>query len=133
MVQWSEEYAIGIEKIDEQHKKLFEIANKAYELLKNPFFTDKYDKIVVIIKELKDYTKYHFDYEEKYMQSIGYKKYFSQKVAHNECVEKINKFDLKHIDNNQDEAILNLLEFIVSWISSHIKEEDTQIAKEINK
>lgn len=133
MVQWSEEYVIGIEKIDEQHKRLFEIANDAYKLLKDPFLTDKYDKIVVIIKELQDYTKYHFNYEEEYMKSIGYKKYLSQKVAHDEFIAKINKFDLKKIDNNQDEAILKLLEFVVEWIGWHIKKEDTQIAKEVNK
>lgn len=71
MVQWSEEYVIGIEKIDEQHKRLFEIANEAYKLLKDQFLIDKYDRIVAIIKELKDYTKYHFQYEEEYMKSIG--------------------------------------------------------------
>lgn len=129
MIQWSEEYVIGIDKIDEQHKKLFEIANRAYELLKNPFITDKYDKIVTIIKELKDYTKYHFNYEEKYMQSIGYRRYFSQKLAHDEFIEKINKFDLKNIDNNQNEAILNLLEVIATWIGEHIKTEDSKIPK----
>lgn len=129
MIQWSEEYVIGIDKIDEQHKKLFEIANRAYELLKNPFITDKYDKIVIIIKELKDYTKYHFNYEEKYMQSIGYRRYFSQKLAHDEFIEKINKFDLKNIDNNQNEAILNLLEVIATWIGEHIKTEDSKISK----
>lgn len=129
MIQWSEEYVIGIDKIDEQHKKLFEIANRAYELLKNPFITDKYDKIVIIIKELKDYTKYHFNYEEKYMQGIGYRRYFSQKLAHDEFIEKINKFDLKNIDNNQNEAILNLLEVIATWIGEHIKTEDSKIPK----
>ncbi|KOF56524.1 MULTISPECIES: bacteriohemerythrin [Clostridium] len=129
MVQWSEEYVIGIEKIDEQHKRLFEIANEAYKLLKDQFLIDKYDRIVAIIKELKDYTKYHFQYEEEYMKSIGYRKYLSQKVAHDDFIEKINKFDLKKIDNSQDEAILNLLEFVVSWIGLHIQKEDTQIAK----
>lgn len=37
MIKWKEDYIIGVDKIDEQHKKLFEIANKAYKLLKNEF------------------------------------------------------------------------------------------------
>ncbi|MFL0250741.1 bacteriohemerythrin [Clostridium neuense] len=129
MIEWNEEYVIGIEKIDEQHKKLFEIANEAYRLLKDPFLIDKYDRILRIVKELKDYTKYHFDYEEEYMQNIGYRKYLSQKVAHDDFIDKINKVNLKEMDNNQDEAILNLLEFVVKWIGEHIKMEDIQIAE----
>lgn len=129
MIKWSSEYVIGIDKIDEQHKRLFEIANQAYDLLKDEFSIDKYDKIVVIIKELQDYTKYHFKFEEDYMASIGYRKFFSQKVAHDDFIKKIYSIDLKKIDSNQDKAIINLLDFVVEWIGAHIKEEDSQIGK----
>lgn len=129
MIKWSSEYVIGIDKIDEQHKRLFEIANQAYDLLKDEFSIDKYDKIVVIIKELQDYTKYHFKFEEDYMASIGYRKFFSQKVAHDDFIKKIYSVDLKKIDSNQDKAIINLLDFVVEWIGAHIKEEDSQIGK----
>lgn len=33
MIQWKDDYKIGIDKINEQHKKLFEIANRAYDIL----------------------------------------------------------------------------------------------------
>ncbi|WP_234118724.1 bacteriohemerythrin [Clostridium hydrogenum] len=129
MIKWNSEYVIGIDKIDEQHKKLFEIANKAYDLLKDEFSIDKYDKIVAIIKELQDYTKYHFKFEEDYMASIGYRKFFAQKVAHDDFIKKIYSIDLKKIDSNQDKAIIKLLDFVVEWIGEHIKEEDSQIGK----
>lgn len=129
MIKWSNEYVIGIEKIDEQHERLFEIANEAYDLLMNEFLVDKYDKIIEIIKELQEYTKYHFKFEEDYMASIGYRKYFSQKVAHDDFVKKIDSFDLKKVDSHQEEAIIELLEFVVQWIGDHIKESDSQIGK----
>jgi hemerythrin len=67
MFEWRKNYETGIEELDKQHQRLFEIANNAYGLLKNEYRTDKYDDIVEIIKELKDYTTYHFTDEEKYM------------------------------------------------------------------
>ena len=110
MIQWKESYRLGIEEIDEQHKKLFEIANRAYELLKNDFVTDKYDRIVDIIEELKDYAVYHFSFEEKYMASIKYRKLFSHKVIHDDFIAKINEVDLDNVDESQDEYLLG------SWI-----------------
>ena len=35
-MKWKDEYAIGIEVIDEQHKKLFAIAQEAEDLLDLP-------------------------------------------------------------------------------------------------
>lgn len=53
MYEMKEEFKTGIEFLDEQHKKLFEIADKAYNLLTNNFTLDKYDSVVYIIEELK--------------------------------------------------------------------------------
>jgi hemerythrin len=130
LIKWKDEYRIGIDEIDEQHKKIFNIANEAYELLKNEFYYDKYDRIIELLEELKDYAKFHFSFEEDYMLSIKYKGYFSQKVAHDDFIDKINSFDLNAIDENQDQYILEILDFIVDWISQHILGSDKQIVSQ---
>jgi len=127
LIKWKDEYRIGIDEIDEQHKKIFDIANEAYELLKNEFYYDKYDRIIELLEELKDYAKFHFSFEEDYMLSIRYKGYFSQKVAHDNFIDKVNSFDLNAIDENQDQYILEILDFIVDWISQHILISDKKI------
>ncbi len=55
MIKWKDDYKIGVEQIDKQHQKLFEIANEAYNLLKNDFCYDKFDQIIQILAELRDY------------------------------------------------------------------------------
>jgi hemerythrin len=130
LIKWKDEYRIGIDEIDEQHKKIFDIANEAYELLKNEFYYDKYDRIIELLEELKDYAKFHFSFEEDYMLSIKYKGYFSQKVAHDDFIDKINSFDLNAIDENQDQYILEILDFVVDWISQHILVSDKQIVSQ---
>lgn len=129
MIEWKDEYSIGVDDIDEQHKKLFEIANRAYRLLKNDMITDKYDQIADIFGELLDYTEYHFGYEEKYMTSIGYKKFLSHKVIHDDFVERVKNVDLKQVDNDQDQYLMDLLDFVVNWISDHIMVQDKAIAR----
>ncbi len=127
MIQWKESYRLGIDEIDDQHKKLFEIANRAYELLKNDFVTDKYDRIVSIIEELKDYTVYHFSFEENYMASINYRKLLSHKVIHDDFIAKISEVDLDNVDENQDEYLMGILDFVVEWIEQHILGTDKLI------
>lgn len=127
MINWSEDYLIGVKSIDEQHKQLFEIANRIYNLLKNRLITDKYDDIIEIIDELKNYTIYHFQAEEDYMESIQYKRFLSQKIAHNDFLEKIETIDLKKIDVNQNEYLINILDFVCDWLVLHIIQEDKLI------
>jgi len=129
MIEWKNDYSIGVDEIDEQHKKLFEIANRAYSLLKNELITDKYDQIADIFAELLDYTEYHFKFEENYMTSIGYKKFLSHKVIHDDFVERVKNVDLKQADEDQDKYLMDILDFVANWIGDHILVQDKSITK----
>lgn len=129
MYEMQEGYKTGIEAIDEQHKVLFEIAERTYQLLKNNYTIDKYDQVVELLNELKSYTAYHFKEEEEYMKSIGYKRMFTQKIEHDNFIKKLNDIDLSKVDENQDEYILNILEFLNNWLVEHILEKDILIGK----
>jgi len=127
MITWKEDFRIGVKDVDEQHMKLFEIAGRAFDLLQDNFQPDKYDGIIAILEELKEYTVYHFKFEEEYMRSIGYGKFLSHKVLHDDFIEKINGVDINHIDNNQGQYLLDILEFVVKWIEEHILGQDMKI------
>lgn len=127
--EFTKDYHTGIDFIDEEHAKLFEIANRAYDLLTNQFVTDKYDAIVAVLEELKDYTKYHFNHEEEYMKSINYPKRFSQLHQHTQFINKLESYNLKEIDVNQQEGLLEILDFLALWLQSHIKGMDKKIGE----
>lgn len=127
MKYWKEEYRIGVAEIDEQHKKLFEIAGRIYDLLRNSLYSDKYDRIVELVDELKAYTVYHFKCEEEYQQKIGYKRYFTHKVEHDDFIAKMNEIDFSVVDEDHDQYLMDILEFVVKWIDEHILEKDKLI------
>ncbi|KJZ86338.1 hypothetical protein ClosIBUN22A_CONTIG60g01167 [Clostridium sp. IBUN22A] len=130
MYEMKDEFKTGIDFIDEQHARLFEIANEAYTLLKNDFTIDKYDKVIDLVDELRDYTVFHFNAEEEYMDSINYKRRFTQKIEHDAFIKKINEVDYKTIDSNPDKYILELLELLNQWLTGHILHNDKLISKE---
>ena len=127
MLVWKDEYAIGVELIDNQHKHLFAIGNGIYELLENYILDDKYDKIIKILADLREYTKYHFQSEEEYMLQIKYPGYFSQKVEHDDFIDKIEEIELQNLDENQEEYIRELLLFVFNWVLEHILQKDKLI------
>ncbi len=127
MIEWNDKYKTGIELVDEQHKELFRLFNKIYDLYNNEFLIDKYDKIIVALEELKDYTKYHFKAEEEYMLSIRYKKFFEHKSKHEDFIRKIDSIDYNIIDNDQQNHLLELLKFVTNWLVEHVITVDKQI------
>lgn len=129
MFEMKDEYRLGLGNIDDQHAKLFELGGEAYRLLKDRYTIDKYDKIVEIIKELGNYAVTHFKEEEEYMKSIQYTKLFTQKVEHQEFIKAVEKVDFNKIDENQDEYIMEILNFIAKWLTEHIIKEDLLITK----
>ncbi len=129
MYQWSEEYSLGIEEIDQQHRRLIEIANQIYEIMNDQWRLDKYNQILEVLGELKDYTIYHFKSEEEYMAKIGYKKRFSHAIEHSAFVEKLNAVDLRDIDEKQDKYLRDLLGFITDWVVNHIMTTDKLYAQ----
>lgn len=130
MMKWDDSYAIGIDVIDEQHKKLFEIAEEAEDLLELPNHLDKYDDIYNIVEELKDYVVYHFNEEEKLLGEIKYSKLFSHKVHHTDFIDEMNKIDMNNIDKDQTEGLREIVYLVTEWLVGHVLREDTVWAKE---
>jgi hemerythrin len=127
LLVWKDEYAIGAPAIDAQHKHLFDIGNSIYALLENQVLEDKYDRIVQIINELKEYTKYHFQQEEAFMLQNKYPKYFTHKVEHDDFISKVEEVEFKDIDQNQENYIREILVFVFNWVLEHILKKDKLI------
>ena len=129
MYEFKDEFLTGIKQIDDEHRKLFELADELYTLKCDEFIPDKYDNIKNILLELRDYTITHFEHEEAYMESIAYKRMFTQKVQHDQLRRMIHEWNLDEIDENQDKAIDDMLSTITSWLVDHILNQDKLIGK----
>lgn len=118
IISWDKGFSVGHEKIDGEHKKLFDIAGEIYKFRKDS------KKILVLLKELVDYTKYHFKNEEIYMESIGYDDLKRHKALHKNIIENLTN-TIKEINNYTLDELFDKLSFIVShYIVQHILIED---------
>lgn len=130
IINMSDDFLTGIELIDEEHRQLFDIIGRAYAVMEDEYAYDKYDAIVSILTELKEYTIFHFSDEENYMQSIGYDGYEAQKKVHDAFIEKIVDLDfgqMEAMDDNQSQFLKELMDFLTEWLIGHILNMDKKI------
>lgn len=83
-VKWISKYNIGIDSVDEQHRSLFELANKFFSLNED----DSKDEFKKLIYEFNNYLAVHFKDEEEFMESIGYPDLENHKKLHSNIIER---------------------------------------------
>ncbi len=136
MFAFTDKYMTGIEMVDDEHRRLFEIIAETKDVIDSEFLADKYDHIMNLLNQLREYTEFHFKDEEVLMEKIGYPRLEVQKRAHAAFVERLVEIDFKDLDNmddNQQEYLLELIQFLISWLSNHILGEDKKIGDFIVK
>lgn len=132
MFEWRNEFATGVTEIDDQHKKLFEIGARLYEIACLDDDADHYDEITAILAELVDYTEYHFGFEEKLMQEKHYGGFDMHKIEHDFFVKKLRKIQNSDLDEDQSQSMMQIVSMVADWISAHILKTDAEYKPVLN-
>lgn len=126
---FTSKYITGIEFVDREHEKLFEIIRDADRVIHAELLHDKYDEIMRILSGLKDYAREHFTDEENYMKEIQYPGLEPQQRAHATFIDKLTDINLDEIDNSQQDYLERLVRFLLEWLSVHILHMDKKIGE----
>ena len=133
---FTDKYRTGIELVDDEHKRLFEIIKDTNDVIHTELLHDKYDEIMRLLAELREYTEVHFSDEEAMMERINYPDIDAQKRAHSAFVGRLVEIDLSELDamdDNQEEYLQDLIQFLLSWLSNHILGMDKKIGAYITE
>ena len=69
LVSWKDEYSVGIDSIDDEHRQLIETINRLHEELDSP---DRKRTVPGFFKRLMVEIKTHFVHEEEFMREHDY-------------------------------------------------------------
>jgi hemerythrin len=120
MVQWSSEYSVEIQEIDEQHKCIVNYINEIYEALSRK---ESHDLIADVIHKLVEYTKIHFAVEETLMRIFDYEEYQQHKIIHDSLVQQALAYQGRFLAGDTKVG-MELLIFLKEWLFSHINQVD---------
>jgi hemerythrin-like metal-binding protein len=122
-IEWDDSFSVNNTEIDDQHKKWIAIYNKMHVTLTKGARKALGDIAADSLKEMQDYARYHFDFEEEYMREIKY----PGLVEH---MRKHKDFDTQIYECNRDiregKIVLNteIIKLIKDWLLDHILNED---------
>ena len=123
-VTWKDSYSVGIDSIDQDHKKLLGMIN---QLQTAAHYQTDDALIEQTLNDLVDYTKYHFAREEDLMKANNYPDFDAHKKQHEEMVQQVSKFiDEYRVD--QTRTIDNVTLFLKTWLINHINGSDQEYA-----
>lgn len=124
---WNKRYDIGVDIIDKEHKKLFNILNKLFD------FGQQGDKSQWVcqeaIKYFKDHALQHFIDEEAYMASINYAGIDIHKRIHKNFRETTLPALEKELNATgySEDAVNHFLGVCAGWLIGHTLIEDHAI------
>lgn len=122
---WTEDLSVGVDLIDQQHKTWFEKADQLFEAGKQG---KAKDFIAQMLQFLDEYTKMHFHDEEKYMLSIHYPEYETQKKLHSGFIEELAKLKKEYEQSGGNiVVIINANQMVINWLTKHISTQDKKI------
>lgn len=121
-MKWDGSFAIGIDAIDEQHKKIFE---KLLAIENSVAKRDPWHILRFLISQLGDYMKFHLAVEEALLEITHYPDLQEHRDEHAKIVQLIAELEDKLERNPSAE---NLVGFFENWFVRHVLNRDRDYA-----
>ncbi len=128
LIQWSNEYELGDEVIDFQHKKLVLLLNQLHDAIES---NTQELLVAICLDELVKYTQTHFTQEESIMdEAEGLTDDFidSHKKTHRGFVNKIENFKKQYYEGKA-EVSEGIITFLKDWLVNHILLTDKELVE----
>lgn len=122
LIEWSSSLSVGVRLLDQQHQELVGIVNRVHQAIK-----DGQGSLVLsdVADQLVAYTEFHFAAEEELMELHGYPELMQHKKEHALLVQQVVSI-AEQIKSGKVYQPLNVMQFLVNWLTTHLKGEDKQ-------
>ena len=121
-IKWEPKYSVGVEILDEQHRKLFDIVN---DLIDEIEMGSK--NLLPVIGDLVAYISVHFKQESIVMMESNYPGFMKHSQEHRNFTEKVQAF-LQDYEQGDAELGLKMIVFLKEWIFNHTTRLDIEYA-----
>lgn len=127
-IAWSDDYATGIDIIDEQHKMLFDYFEQVDHIVHNGCR----EEIQNIVKKLLNYAISHNTFEEGLMEGAGYPMTEAHRSIHQAFKARALAYEQKIDSTTNPEKLARKIRIdLALWLINHIKREDRHYVSDV--
>ncbi len=120
LIKWRDSYSVGIDSIDSEHKKLVELINDVFMVVRDKGHGETLNQAV---EKLLEYTRDHFAAEEKAMEEADYPLLEDHRKEHARLEQEVVDFQ-QRLREEGGELRVDLYHFLRDWLTHHIIECD---------
>ncbi|HEB50248.1 MAG TPA: bacteriohemerythrin [Desulfobulbus sp.] len=120
LIKWRDSYSVGIDQIDQEHKKLVELINEVFIVVRDKGHAETLNSAV---DTLVEYTGYHFAAEEKAMEEARYPDLDKHREEHQRLEKEVVGFQ-QRLAVEGDAIRTEFYHFLRDWLIHHIVECD---------
>lgn len=124
LIEWTDDFSVGVSELDEQHKRLMFMINRLNEAMR---LGEGRRVIDQILRGLEEYVDRHFSNEEAYMEAGQYPELNRHKDVHRRLTAKVKDFAERY-EQGDTNVIFELPDFLAKWLQNHILKTDKQYA-----
>ena len=124
LIEWREEFSIGIPSVDYEHKGMIRMINRLHEEMSA---APSRHTVSDFLGEIHSLISAHFALEEKEMLEMGYEAFDDHKDDHERLLDEIRDImDEFEADDSGDyaEALSHRLE---TWFTEHFRTRDARL------
>ena len=125
---WKNEYSIGIDFVDDQHKYLINLINRVNEAIEE----SNSIAIVETVLDMRLYADIHFSEEEELMRKTGYPALDAHAGLHKGFIKKADVF-LNDLEVSPLAATVEISTYLLNWLIMHIQTVDSHYARFIRE
>ncbi|TCL56948.1 hemerythrin [Kineothrix alysoides] len=129
---WCKEMECGVEIIDAQHRELFRIGRDIEQLIMNNCRNVSNQQLLDIVCALRDYASYQLYTEENLMDKYNYPDSSKNKKSINDFKNNVLTIDMKELSKNPKKTLIQLKEYLQTFLFNHILVEDRDLCKYLN-
>lgn len=124
MISWSETFATGVARIDEEHQKLVAMLNQLEEAIQ----VGRGSKLIsALVGDLRLYADRHFNHEESCMEQYRCPTAAENKEAHAHFREMLAKAQLRLTGGGNALAAQQVHRELCEWIVKHVLRVDSAL------
>ena len=122
---WRSRMSVGVERIDEDHRQLIRCLNELDQAINHAQYDPR--TVAKTLLRLVEYTKSHFDREEKLMQAVDYPDFAAHKRQHDAARQALHEVSREFMATQTKAAAERIYDFTADWLLHHIVMIDTKI------
>ena len=124
LIEWQDDFAIGIEAVDHEHRELIALINNLHQRLSDDA---PKDEIETVLGEIESAIGAHFALEEKAMQDLAYDQYGDHKADHEFLLDDIRDIADAYGEGAYAELSDVLSDHMKIWFSDHFRQMDARL------